>query len=194
MALRPGAPVSSTSLVLRPSLPIGPLLATCSSAPRLLLPINALAGNLHIGAPAGNKSHLAEKRTPVWLAIWRTCAGFANSHTPISPNKPTNSRELKISYASSTTNTLGIIENNSERLEGETTQGNPLHSNPLGNSPANTLSTTKVTSTSTRHHQDTNKGELNMGEYMRTCLMNNITALVEVRKGMRPQDDLLFWM
>ena len=53
MALRPGAPVSSTSSVLR-----------------LLLPINALAGNLHIGAPAGNKSHLAEKSTPVWLAIW----------------------------------------------------------------------------------------------------------------------------
>ena len=87
MALRHGAPVSSTSLVLRPSLPIGPLLATCSSAPRLLLPINALAGNLHmgapavapIGAPAGNKPHLAEKSTPVWLAIWHTWAGFANS-------------------------------------------------------------------------------------------------------------------
>ena len=88
MALRPGAPASSTSLVLRPSLPIGPLLATCSSAPRLLLPINALAGNLHIGAPAGNlyigapasnKPHLAAKSTPVWLAIWRTWAGFANS-------------------------------------------------------------------------------------------------------------------
>ena len=71
MALRPGAPVSSTSSVLR-----------------LLLPINALAGNLHIGAPAGNlyigapasnKPHLAEKSTPVWLAIWHTWAGFANS-------------------------------------------------------------------------------------------------------------------
>ena len=32
-----------------------------------------------IGAPAGNKPHLAEKSTPVWLAIWRTWAGFANS-------------------------------------------------------------------------------------------------------------------
>ena len=31
------------------------------------------------GAPASNKPHLAEKRTPVWLAIWRTWAGFANS-------------------------------------------------------------------------------------------------------------------
>ena len=28
---------------------------------------------------AGNKPHLAEKSTPVWLAIWRTWAGFANS-------------------------------------------------------------------------------------------------------------------
>ena len=87
MALRPGAPASSTSLVLRLLLPIGPLPATCSSAPRLLLPINALAGNLHmgapavapIGAPAGNKPHQAEKSTPVWLAIWHTWAGFANS-------------------------------------------------------------------------------------------------------------------
>ena len=62
MALRHGAPASSTSL-----------------APRLLLPINALAGNLHIGALAGNKPHRAEKSTPVWLAIWHTWAGFANS-------------------------------------------------------------------------------------------------------------------
>ena len=31
------------------------------------------------GAPASNKPHLAEKCTPVWLAIWRTWAGFANS-------------------------------------------------------------------------------------------------------------------
>ena len=65
--------------MLRLLLPIGPLVATCSSAPRLLLPINALAGNLYIGAPAGNKPHLAEKSTPVWLAIWHTWAGFANS-------------------------------------------------------------------------------------------------------------------
>ena len=28
---------------------------------------------------ASNKPHPAEKRTPVWLAIWRTWAGFANS-------------------------------------------------------------------------------------------------------------------
>ena len=30
-------------------------------------------------APASNKPHLAGKSTPVWLAIWRTWAGFANS-------------------------------------------------------------------------------------------------------------------
>ena len=44
--------------------------ASCSSVPQLLLPI---------GAIAGNKPHPAEKSTPVWLAIWRTWAGFANS-------------------------------------------------------------------------------------------------------------------
>ena len=31
------------------------------------------------GAPASNKPHLAKKSTPVWLAIWCTWAGFANS-------------------------------------------------------------------------------------------------------------------
>ena len=30
-------------------------------------------------APASNIPHPAEKSTPVWLAIWRTWAGFANS-------------------------------------------------------------------------------------------------------------------
>ena len=34
---------------------------------------------LRHGAPASNKPHPAEKSTPVWLAIWRTWAGFANS-------------------------------------------------------------------------------------------------------------------
>ena len=29
------------------------------------------------GVPASNKPHPAEKSTPVWLAIWRTWAGFA---------------------------------------------------------------------------------------------------------------------
>ena len=44
--------------------------ATCSS---VSLP------SLTIGALASNKPHPAEKSTPVWLAIWRTWAGFANS-------------------------------------------------------------------------------------------------------------------
>ena len=30
-------------------------------------------------SPASNRPHSAEKSTPVWLAIWRTWAGFANS-------------------------------------------------------------------------------------------------------------------
>ena len=34
---------------------------------------------LRCSAPASNKPHPAEKSTPVWLAIWRTWAGFANS-------------------------------------------------------------------------------------------------------------------
>ena len=34
---------------------------------------------LCLGAPASYKPHPAEKSTPVWLAIWRTWAGFANS-------------------------------------------------------------------------------------------------------------------
>ena len=35
--------------------------------------------HLRHGASASNKPHPAEKITPVWLAIWRTWAGFANS-------------------------------------------------------------------------------------------------------------------
>ena len=34
---------------------------------------------LRRSAPASNKPHQAEKSTPVWLAIWHTWAGFANS-------------------------------------------------------------------------------------------------------------------
>ena len=34
---------------------------------------------LRHSAPASNKPHLAAKSTPVWLAIWCTWAGFANS-------------------------------------------------------------------------------------------------------------------
>ena len=40
----------------------------------------ALASNKpHRHPPASNKPHPAEKSTPVWLAIWHTWAGFANS-------------------------------------------------------------------------------------------------------------------
>ena len=34
---------------------------------------------LRRSAPASNKPHSTEKSTPVWLAIWRIWAGFANS-------------------------------------------------------------------------------------------------------------------
>ncbi len=64
---RPGQAASSSYTC---SSATAPRPATCSSAPQLLLPIGALAGN---------KPHPAEKSTPVWLAIWRTWAGFANS-------------------------------------------------------------------------------------------------------------------
>ena len=40
---------------------------------------------LRCSAPASNKPHSAEKRTPVWLAIWRTWAGFANSQLRHAP-------------------------------------------------------------------------------------------------------------
>ena len=34
---------------------------------------------LCLGATASNKPYSAERSTPVWLTIWRTWAGFANS-------------------------------------------------------------------------------------------------------------------
>ena len=34
---------------------------------------------LRCSAPASNKPHPAERSTPVWLALWRIWAGFANS-------------------------------------------------------------------------------------------------------------------
>ena len=46
----------------------------CNSFATAPLPATSL-----IGAPASNKPHPAEKSTPVWLAIWRIWAGFANS-------------------------------------------------------------------------------------------------------------------
>ena len=60
MALRHGAPASSSSVTAPPASSIFPMA-------------------LRHGAPASNKPHPAEKSTPVWLAIWHTWAGFANS-------------------------------------------------------------------------------------------------------------------
>ena len=52
-----------------------------ASLPQLRHPLlhGTLGQQLCHGAPASNKPHPAEKSTPVWLAIWRTLAGFANS-------------------------------------------------------------------------------------------------------------------
>lgn len=114
-------------------------------------------------------------------------------HTPTPPSSATTSRELKNSSSSPMINLESEIVNNSERLEGKTTQENPLHPNPLGNSPANTLSTTKATTTSTPQCQEPRKEAYSIGEYMHMCLEKNISVLVDVKKGKRPQDDSLFW-
>ena len=47
--------------------------------PVAAMPRRSLQQHLCHGAPASNKPHPAEKSTPVWLAIWRIWAGFANS-------------------------------------------------------------------------------------------------------------------
>ena len=65
MALRCSAPAGSPLCRRSPA---------CNSFATAPLPATSL-----IGAPASNKPHPAEKSTPVWLAIWRTWAGFANS-------------------------------------------------------------------------------------------------------------------
>ena len=46
---------------------------------------------LRRSAPASNKPHSAEKSTPVWLAIWCTWAGFANSQLRCATFKSTYS-------------------------------------------------------------------------------------------------------
>ena len=51
-----------------------PMVLHCSAPASKSFPME-----LRHGAPASNKPHPAEKSTPVWLAIWRTWAGFANS-------------------------------------------------------------------------------------------------------------------
>ena len=47
--------------------------------PVAAMPRRSLQQHLCYGSPPSNKPHPAEKSTPVWLAIWRTWAGFANS-------------------------------------------------------------------------------------------------------------------
>ena len=67
--LRHGAPSSSS-----PRCPGQQYLCHCGALASNIFPID-----LRCSVPASNKPHLAEKSTPVWLAIWRTWAGFANS-------------------------------------------------------------------------------------------------------------------
>ena len=83
-----GAPasrqVSSSATVPRPAAPPctpRPVFtgATASIFPMALFLGGASHKALRHGVPASNKPHPAEKSTPVWLAIWRTWAGFANS-------------------------------------------------------------------------------------------------------------------
>ena len=66
------APLSAVSLPLRCPRPVASSRWHSATAPHC-------QEHLRISAPASNKPHPAEKRTPVWLAIWRTWAGFANS-------------------------------------------------------------------------------------------------------------------
>ena len=66
------APLSAVSLPLRCPRPVASSRWHSATAPHC-------QEHLRISAPASNKPHLAEKSTPVWLAIWRTWAGFANS-------------------------------------------------------------------------------------------------------------------
>ena len=77
--LRHGAPaVAASALAVGASAPAG---STSATAPRPAAPPPRRPGQQHLrhGASASNKPHPAEKITPVWLAIWRTWAGFANS-------------------------------------------------------------------------------------------------------------------
>ena len=100
-ALLHGVPASNTSATA--SLPLPPLRPgqqascqqhlSCHGAPTSSFPMALRHGarpavppprcpdqqHLRHCAPASNKPHPAEKSTPVWLAIWRTWAGFANS-------------------------------------------------------------------------------------------------------------------
>ena len=80
MALSHGAPASSvlpatSQLPRRP----GKQQLRYGSTPATTPLRRPCQQQLRYGALASNKPHPAEKSTPVWLAIWRTWAGFANS-------------------------------------------------------------------------------------------------------------------
>ena len=51
----------------------------CTGAPCRQHLMGVSSSALYRRPRAGNKPHLAAKSTPVWLVIWRTWAGFANS-------------------------------------------------------------------------------------------------------------------
>ena len=59
---------------LRISAPASSISATAAPSASSIFPMA-----LRHGAPASHKPHSAEKSTPVWLALWRIWAGFANS-------------------------------------------------------------------------------------------------------------------
>ena len=75
---RHSAPASSSATAPLPAASSRWLFAA-APLPVAAMPRRSLQQHLCHGAPASNKPHPAEKRTPVRLAIWRTWAGFANS-------------------------------------------------------------------------------------------------------------------
>ena len=86
-APRPGSPPQRSSHLLRHSAPA----SFSATALRPPSPPQRSGQLLRHSAPASNKPHPAEKRTPVWLAIWRILAGFANSqHRDASFATPNN--------------------------------------------------------------------------------------------------------
>ena len=58
--------------------PLRPCQSALASRPGQQLRHGAPTTTSQHGAPASNKHHSAEKSTPVWLALWRIWAGFAN--------------------------------------------------------------------------------------------------------------------
>ena len=86
---RPGQPLrhGAPAIIFQMALRRGALASTCPgqqlhlgawSAPALASSSTSTPGQSS-RRPASNKPHSAEKSTPVWLAIWRIWAGFANS-------------------------------------------------------------------------------------------------------------------